>query len=691
MEYQHMKLYKKTAAILAAIFMIVNSFPIFAKDTPALPENAVQSDEPGTQEQTIVEREEKTNIPASGGALTFNPEIKYTFQNYLLEAILTDSNLDTSLVKPLYSLDGENYKDCGEAWDVCHFDKQYKFSLFSNCEPMKSYLAGKINCFYLKLRITRENGTTYETQPAVIDRGTPQPIPEGLKPHAMFSPAIAVIQVKPFDYFGGYQLTIKENTSAEEILACLPDTLPVKVSLMAKQKSVTDGIVNCPVRWKPLSLPQLTAGESVTIADAAEAIAVPEDTLVTTAMGIFRLDEPLPLDEPSDTSPYSLTDEVRLTLNVISEDETPAGVLSEERAGLELSFYLKPTGATAIRVYTCSEGDSKWTEVSNISLTKTVNAHPSTKNSSYILALDNTTEPYRTYLETQASGDTPTPFFIGFTIEGGVYNKKQLILAWPDTYELPLKLPELGGAGGNHNNAGAGNHSDSTESGQRPYLPHTPEDKPQATAAPEDKPQTTAAPDDTEHKTSPTIKSDNSADEQSPNITKEPENKPRVTAAPDDAENYNNPKDEKSTMNLNIPGNNPGYRMPINQWNENFAQSVTSLVHPLMAIQARTDISAKNTYTKTMANAKANSQDEHTNSVSLKSEANVSEDLVSSHIEKETDKREVPGEITKDKQDEPQISTAVLAIAGLCIAGVCFAFAAVSGKNRILNRLLPRK
>ena len=222
-----MKLHKQSAVILAAIFVIVNSFPIYAKDTPALPENAVLSDEPGTQEQTIVEREEKPNIPASGGALTFNPEIKYTFQNYVIEAILADSNLDTSLIKPLYSLDGENYQDCGEAWDVCSFGRQYKFCLYSNCEPMKSYLAGKLNCFYLKLHITKENGATYETQPAVIDRNKPQPIPEGLEPHAMFSPAIAVIQVRPFDYFGGYQLTINENTSAEEILACLPDTHPV--------------------------------------------------------------------------------------------------------------------------------------------------------------------------------------------------------------------------------------------------------------------------------------------------------------------------------------------------------------------------------------------------------------------------------------------------------------------------------
>ena len=675
-----MKLHKQSAVILAAIFVIVNSFPIYAKDTPALPENAVLSDEPGTQEQTIVEREEKPNIPASGGALTFNPEIKYTFQNYVIEAILADSNLDTSLIKPLYSLDGENYQDCGEAWDVCSFGRQYKFCLYSNCEPMKSYLAGKLNCFYLKLHITKENGATYETQPAVIDRNKPQPIPEGLEPHAMFSPAIAVIQVRPFDYFGGYQLTINENTSAEEILACLPDTLPVRVSLMTKQNSISDGIVNCPVQWKPLSLPQLTAGESVTIADAAEAIVVPEGTLVTTATGIFQLDEPLPLDEPSDTNPYSLTDEVRLTLNVISEGENPTGVLSEERAGLEMSFHLKPTGATAIRVYTCSEGNSEWTEVSNLSLAEAVNAHPSTKNSGYTLALDNTAEPYRTYLETQASGDTPTPFFIGFIIEGGVYNKKQLILTWPDTYELPSRLPELGGAGGNHNNAGAGNNDDSTESGQRPNLPHSPENKPQATTAP----------DDTENNISPGNKNDNSADEQSPNITKEPEDKPQVSAVP------SLPKRPtaqlKLTMELNIPGNNPGYRMPINQWNKNFAQSVTSLVHPFTAVQARTDNSAENRYTKTIINAKTGSPDKHTKSISLQSKANVSNDLVSSRTEKKADRWEASSDNTaKNGQHKPPISIVVLAIAGLCIAGVFFAFAAVSGKIHMFCKLLPHK
>ncbi|MDE7063474.1 MAG: hypothetical protein K2O73_09565, partial [Lachnospiraceae bacterium] len=348
---------------------------------------------------------------------------------------------------------------------------QRQVCLYAGSEPLNSYLAGALDRFYLKLRLTLENGDIYETQTAIIDRGEPQTLPEELTPSAAFAPSVLVRETNPFRYFGRYQLTVSEDATPEDISALLPDTLPVEVQLANGSSHVTKGTINCPVTWKPLSLSRLTAGSRVTIADAAEEIVVPGGTLLNTPMGIFQLNEPLTVGQ------YIITDEVELILNVVAKDEAPTGVLSAENTGLEVAFNLKPTGATAIRAYILPKDASEWTELPHPPLLESVNAQPSTANSGYTFVLDSNTEPYQSYLAAIAAGNDPTPFWVGLTIEGGVYNGKQLILTWPDTYDLPPDLPDIAGAGGNEANAGAGNRDDSNEEGQRPDLPREPEDK----------------------------------------------------------------------------------------------------------------------------------------------------------------------------------------------------------------------
>lgn len=603
---------KLTITFAIVISIMLNGFPVYAKETQALPEKTTVLNE----------------------APAFYAKIEYSFQGYIVKGSFTEFTPDTTLVQPLYSLDGENYQVCGENWDLDQLGTedediqkklQNQICLYSNFEPLKSYLAEELDLFYLKLRITRENGITYETQPAVIDRGAPQPIPEGLSPGAQFSPAMSILETRPFSYYGKYQLTISENATAEEILTYLPDTLPVKVDFETGINHFTDGIVNCPVKWKPLSLPQLTAGESVTIADAAEAIVVPEGTLVTTPTGIYQLDEPLSMNQ------YAPGDEVRLVLNVISEGEQPTGVLSEENTGLEMSFSLKPTGATAIRAYICSEEDSEWTEIPNLSLLKAVNAQPSTKNSDYTLVLHKTQEPYRSYLETQAAGDTSAPFFVGLKIEGGVYDGKQLILPWPDTYELPVKLPDMGGSGGNHNNAGTDNKGDSTESGQRPNLPHPTENKP----------QTTTTPDNTNNNTDSGSKSVSTTNEKHLNLLRKEGNKRKTTTQSDDPKTNTDSANQNNRTNVNITNNTSNTKNSVNQ--------------------------------------------KEKESDSLQPETKESDALISSNknMEEKTNKWETPHHTTENKL---LLWLAVMATAGLCIVGIYFA--TTSGKNIVKNSTL---
>ena len=409
----------------------------------------------------------------------FHAGIEWSPQGYIVKGTFTEFPSDISCAETFYSLDGEIYQASGEEWNITNWSNgpwtdwnesdlekfQNQTCLHSNTEPLKSYLAGKLDRFYVKLRLTRENGITCDTQAAIIDRGIPGAIPEELTPIASFAPSIRVRTFRPFSYYGRYQITVSEDASPEEIAALLPDTLPIKVDLFKGIDHVADGIADCPVTWKPLPDLQLTAGESVTVPDAAEEIVVPNGTMLNTPLGIFHLNESLRINQEG------LTDEVRLVVNVVAKDSSPTGALSCDYNGLEIAFHQKPTGATAIRAYTLSAGETEWTEISGLPLLEAVNAQPSTPGSGYTYVLDNTHELYLAYMAADKEGREPVPFFIGIKIEGGVYDGKELILPWPSTYDVPLELPKLGGSGGNEDNAGAGNKGDGTSEGQRPDLP----------------------------------------------------------------------------------------------------------------------------------------------------------------------------------------------------------------------------
>lgn len=432
-------------------------------------ESSIQSNETAIQE--MAEVTEKTN------ELTFSICVEYSSQGYCVIGTLSDFPTGIVHIQPLCSQDDKIYHECGDEWDANQIkalhvaETKQLICLYSNFEPLKSYLEGSLDRFYLKLRFTKDNGVIYETQTALIDRGTPQPLPEEITFYANFPSNMRVREMKPFRYYGKYQITVRETAVSQDISALLPDMLPIEVQLLKKGTPFADAIVDCPVTWKSLSLPSLTAGESVTIEDAAEEIVIPGGTLLHTPVGVFRLDEPFGIAQDI------LTDEILLVLNVVSKDEKPTGVLIANNDGLEMAFHQKPTGATSIRAYTISANETKWTEIPELALLKAIDSQPSTASSGYALVLRTGQEPYRSYLAAEATGATPTPFFIGLKIQGGVYDGQQLILAWPGNYELPLSLPKLGGIGGNESNAGAGNKGDSTEEGQRPNLPQNSDTK----------------------------------------------------------------------------------------------------------------------------------------------------------------------------------------------------------------------
>lgn len=455
-----------------------------------------------TEEETI----STAGFPIPDEPPAFDAHIEYSYGGYQVIGTFTDFTPDITRIETLYSLDGKNWQtNPSFDWNLYGQLEGLKNQpcLFATKEPLKSYLAGKADRIYVKLRITKENGLSYETQCATIERGGLQPIPEGTEYRASFSSDILAsesVPGKPPQYrrrYGRYQLTVFADSTAEEISALLPDTLPVQVDLDHGADFIAIGVVDCPVTWKPLSLPPLSPGESATISDAAEEIIVPEGTLLSTPVGIFRLDRPVSLDNPPST------DEVRLVLNV-TEDRNPAGALREGTNGLEIAFHHNATGAASIEAYVMTEGESKWTPLPDVSLLEELN-QPSTANSGYALVLPGDQEPYRSYLADTAAGKTPVPFFIGLKIKGGIYDGRQLILAWPDIYDQLPELPEVGGAGGNEGNAGAANKDDSTETGQRPNLPQIQDNDPGSQQ--EDPAQTSD--DKTQSQTDPALWSEN--------------------------------------------------------------------------------------------------------------------------------------------------------------------------------------
>lgn len=408
----------------------------------------------------------------------FSASIEHCSDGYVVKGCFREFFSDTTLVQPQSSLDGEIWQDCQwMEWNLSCLGSedtdslqalQNQICLYDRFEPLKSYLAGKLDHFYMRLYITRENGISYETQAAVIERGDPHPIPEGITYSASFTPAMLTRETSPsgaYVYCGKYQLTVCSDASAENISTLLPDTLPIQVDLQNGRKHFADCTIDCPVTWKSLSLPALTAGESVTLRDAAEEIVIPAGTLLSTPIGSFTLPEPLGIE-----SGLWMTDEIVLILNVISKGEPPTGVLAINNNELKMAFNLKPTGAVAIRAYTLAIGSQEWTELSGLSLLDAVNSQPSTANSGYVDILRSDQEPYRSYLAAEFANEEPCPFLVGLIIEGGVYDGCQLILACPDTYELPPDLL-VGGSGGNEGNAGSSSRDDSTEEGQRPNLP----------------------------------------------------------------------------------------------------------------------------------------------------------------------------------------------------------------------------
>lgn len=287
----------------------------------------------GSPSFTVKAKEE--GFPVPGEKEIFSAYIEYSFEGYVVKGSLAEFVPNIRHVQPMYSLDGQTWQPCGVEWKLDWMDDSVKLTdlqdqicLYDSFEPLKSYLAGNLDRFYLKLRLFGDSGIICETNAVAIERGTSQQVPGEITFMAAFVPAMCVFERNPFRYYGRYQIDVKADTAPQDIYALLPDTIPVEVQLQKDKKFIGKGIVACPVTWKSLPIPQLTAGETVTLPDAAEELVVPAGTLVSTPIGVFQLEEPLMVAQDA-----IITDEIRLVLNVLPEGEKPSETPADENSG----------------------------------------------------------------------------------------------------------------------------------------------------------------------------------------------------------------------------------------------------------------------------------------------------------------------------------------------------------------------
>lgn len=411
----------------------------------------------------------------------FTAEVRFVAGGYQVDGHFTDFPPDVVRVRPMYSLDGATYRTVdGEYpndWDLANLgaegeglrhDLENQTCVTYNEEPVKSYAAGRLDRFILRLEITTESGT-FHSQAAVIERGAPQPVPDGTVVKAAFP-----YTMRPLDEignlmdvpYGQYRVTLRENATPETVRALLSDTLPVEVQFLRgdSDEKITSGVVQCPVSWKPLPPFEAAAGQSLTLPNAAGELTVPAGAEVVTPLGSYLLSEPLPFPGG----------EVRLVLDIVGSDEKPDvslqindyGNALDEIGALSLAFRQKPSGASKITAYSFVNGDVEWTELCDLLSHRRVDHNQAAELYGYVTVLRPDEAPFADYLRGELPG-----FCVGLAIEGGVFDGEKVILPWPGNYNPPDYIPEPGGSEGNENNAGADNGGGSYEDGRRPDLP----------------------------------------------------------------------------------------------------------------------------------------------------------------------------------------------------------------------------
>lgn len=471
----------------------------------------------------------------------FSMEVDLSWSDYSLVGHFSDFAPNVAQIRPTYSWDGVHYQypdsEFPTVWDQYYMGNPDKRDWLEHQvigradeEPLRSFLSGAQDSFYVRLEITTEDLQVYHSQPARYSRSARQPLPEYLAPRVSFGFDFLVIDEDLPDHIpdpdvphrlstsGQLQLTVRDDATSAQVQAMLPDTVPIRVKLWDRYSKTRFAYadLDCPVTWKPLPDFSLTAGESLTLEDVAQPLEIPAGTDLVTDLGTFTLQAPLSFKSAFDH------DDIRLILNPVSPDDGPRVVLRGYNYDLangengwddnvvypddplSLAFWEKPTGATSIKAYAVA-GDTQ-TDTFELLDRRSIDHNQSHALYGYIPLLQFWESPYMDYLDRAIDS-----FSVVVTIEGGVYDGQQVVLPFPAVDDLPQEVPDPHGIDGDENNAGSGYEEIEGETGnnggQRPWLPRPDDGAPPAitkppdedTTPPEEKPEPPVTPEPEVH------------------------------------------------------------------------------------------------------------------------------------------------------------------------------------------------
>lgn len=409
----------------------------------------------------------------------FSAEIVYE-NGYIVKGHFEEFPAGAERIRPMYSLDGENYQyvnapNCNE-WSLEYLgtEEPGKREVLENqmCllyydDPLVGYVLGRLNQFYIRLEITAAGGAYY-TQAAQFSRETTLQVSDDVMIKAVLPDTMRRGDDGTALSFGLFRVTARAGAVPEEVYGLLPETLPVEVQFLRKDTGalITSGIVQCRADWKTPPPFTLTAGQTLTIPDAAGRLSVPAGSEVVTPLGKYTLTEVL--------SPNN--DEIRLAIDAVGPEAKPEAALRKnggdntliDHGFLSLAFWQKPSGATSIEAYSYVDKEGEWTPVCNLLARRDVNYNQSAKLYGYVNVLPLDDSVFQDYLDGTIPG-----FGIGLKIRGGTFDGETVTLSWPGNYPLPDEIPDIDGSEGNEGNAGSGDGSGGSQDngGQRPDIP----------------------------------------------------------------------------------------------------------------------------------------------------------------------------------------------------------------------------
>lgn len=319
--------------------------------------------------------------------------------------------------------------------------------------PFKQYLEGEYSSFSMKLEIVLEDGTSFFTSLATLDREESINLPDDA--------SVSAIPRKYLQYGKAlYQITVTSDTTVEDIKSILPDTLAIEIQIFNSSNELLDyGVASLPVEWSLPSTIDFNDG-NISITDALVFETIEDPIQLETNNGTYTLTAPISFNEYAPKS-------MELVINVVDDiNENVVQLDGDTYDDLMLSFDYKPSGSTAIKAYYYDALNNTWVYLRDLVDEKDINFAPTSASYPYLTLCKYDETPYVEYLE----GSLDTLLF-ALVIEGGIYDQEEILVSFPGDYILSDPLPEIGGSGGNENNLG-GNNAETPDNsgGLRPGL-----------------------------------------------------------------------------------------------------------------------------------------------------------------------------------------------------------------------------